>query len=108
MCLGMMLNNDNDNILPIPQVNLSVTLGKPIIPLLMEKLSWPPPGTMGPIFSEYLFIRFFQRDTEKTKDGRYWPTDKFQELLMQLRYNIIPDDSIITKGKNPIWSLNLS
>ena len=81
------------------QVNLSVTLGKPIIPLLMEKLSWPPPGTMGPIFSEYLFIYFFQREVEKTNDDRCWPPDKFQELLMQLRYSVIPDDSIITDGK---------
>ena len=80
-------------------MNLSVTLGKPIIPLLMEKLSWPPPGTMGPIFSEYLFIRFFQRDVEKTNDDRYWPLGKFQELLMQLRYSVVPDDSIITGGR---------
>ena len=39
------------------QVNLAVNLGKPILPLLMEKMNWPPAGSMGPIFGEYLFIR---------------------------------------------------
>ncbi len=79
------------------QVNLSTTLGKPVIPLLMEKMQWPPPGSMGPIFGEYLFIRFFQRgDTESTGDDRYWPEPKFQELLMQLRYTIPPDESMLS------------
>jgi hypothetical protein len=77
------------------EVNLAVTLGKPIIPLLVEKMSWPPPGAMGPIFSEYIFVRFFQRPGEETKDKRFWAADKFQELLMQLRYHIAPELSLI-------------
>ena len=64
----------------------------------MEKMAWPPPGSMGPIFGEYLFIRFFTRPGEETKDQRFWSPAKFQELLMQLRYNVIPNDSLITKG----------
>jgi len=80
------------------QVNLSMTLGKPIIPLLMEKMSWPPPGSMGPIFGEYIFVRFFQRPEEKTGDDRYWAPDKFTELLMQLRYSFAPEKSLIVKG----------
>ncbi|XP_046377982.2 uncharacterized protein LOC124150105 [Haliotis rufescens] len=76
----------------IREVNLSVSLGKPIIPLLMEKLSWPPPGSMGPIFSEYLFIRFFTRPGEETGDVRYWSAAKFQELLMQVNYNNVKQD----------------
>jgi hypothetical protein len=66
----------------------------------MEQMSWPPPGTMGPIFSEYLFVRFFARSGEKPKDGRYWPPPKFQEMLMQLRYNIAPEQKLIKKGRN--------
>ena len=81
------------------QVALCVNLGKPVIPLLMEKMPWPPQGSMGPIFGEYLFIRFFTRPGEETADQRFWSPDKFQELLMQLRYNVIPDDSLITNGK---------
>ena len=81
------------------QVNLAVTVGKPIIPLLLEQMSWPPAGAMGPIFSEYLYVKFFPRSSEQTaNDERYWPSDKFQELLMQLRYHIAPDQSLITSG----------
>ena len=67
----------------------------------MEKMSWPPIGSMGPIFSEYLFIRFFQRDGEETKmsDQRYWPIPKFQELLMQLNFYTVPDQKMVKKGK---------
>ena len=81
-------------------MNLSVNLNKPIIPLLMEKMDWPPKGSMGPIFSEYLFIRFFQRGGEETreKDQRYWPVPKFQELLMQLNFFVMPDQKIVQKG----------
>lgn len=79
-------------------MNLSVSLSKPIIPLLMEKMSWPPPGSMGPIFGEYLFIRFFQRDNEK-KEGIYWPEAKMEELLMQMRYSVEPEARLISKSE---------
>ncbi|OWF40847.1 hypothetical protein KP79_PYT09249 [Mizuhopecten yessoensis] len=86
------------------EVNLSVNLGKPMIPLLMEKMGWPPQGSMGPIFSEYLFVRFFQRKGEETKDQRYWPVPKLQELLMQLNmYKTMPDESLITKEYKDWW-----
>ncbi|KAK7501739.1 hypothetical protein BaRGS_00007170 [Batillaria attramentaria] len=85
------------------EVNLSVGLGKPIIPLLMEKTTWPPPGSMGPIFSEYLFIRFFQRGGEETTDQRYWPPDKFQELLMQLSMNSVTPDQDAVQPEYKDW-----
>ncbi|XP_069127354.1 uncharacterized protein [Argopecten irradians] len=86
------------------EVNLAVNLGKPMIPLLMEKMGWPPHGSMGPIFSEYLFVRFFQRGGEETNDQRYWPAPKFQELLMQLNiYKTLPDESLITKEYKKWW-----
>lgn len=82
------------------KVNLAVNLNKPIIPLLMEKTDWPPKGSMGPIFSEYLFIRFFQRGGEGSNvtDKRYWPIPKFQELLMQLNFYVVPDQKKVQKG----------
>ncbi|XP_046377986.2 uncharacterized protein LOC124150107 [Haliotis rufescens] len=86
------------------EVNLSVSLGKPIIPLLMEKLSWPPQGSMGPIFSEYLFIRFFTRPGEETGDIRYWSAAKFQELLMQVNYNNVkPEEQKVEKEYKNWW-----
>ena len=69
-----------------------------MIPLLMEKMAWPPAGSMGPIFGEYLFIRFFARSGEAAGDERYWPTAKFSELLMQIRFSVAPDHKMITKG----------
>lgn len=70
---------------------------KPIIPLLMMKMPWPPEGSMGPIFGEYLFIRFFQREHEK-KEGISWPEAKMEELLMQLRFTVEPDEKLVSKG----------
>ena len=79
----------------------------------MEKMDWPPKGSMGPIFSEYLFIRFFQRGGEETheKDKRYWPIPKFQELLMQLNFFVAPDPKMVKKGRllyNCILGLELA
>ncbi|RUS76578.1 hypothetical protein EGW08_015656 [Elysia chlorotica] len=86
------------------EVNLSVSLRKAMIPLLMEKCTWPPPGSMGPIFSEYLFIRFFQRAGEELTDDRYWPVDKFQELLMQLDVmGLAPDETQIDPVYRDWW-----
>ncbi|XP_056022602.1 uncharacterized protein LOC125652678 isoform X2 [Ostrea edulis] len=86
------------------EVNLAVNLGKPMIPLLMEKMAWPPAGSMGPIFSEYLFIRFFQRPGEETKDDRIWPAAKFTELLMQLNcLKVMPDEKTVTKEYKNWW-----
>ncbi|CAG2243082.1 unnamed protein product [Mytilus edulis] len=86
------------------EVNLSVNLGKPMIPLLMEKMAWPPKGSMGPIFSEYLFVRFFQRAGEETDDNRIWPVAKFQEMLMQLNcYGILPDETLIDDMYKDWW-----
>ena len=75
------------------EVHLTVSTGKPLIPLQMEKQQWPPEGALGPIMSEYLFIRFFDR---KGNDPSFWPTDKFAELLGQIRYHVAPDPAMIT------------
>ena len=75
-----------------------------MFPLLMEKMPWPPEGAMGPIFSEYLFVRFFQRDNEK-KEGIYWAEAKMDELLIQLRHYLEPDKNIVTKSKYLLFCL---
>ncbi|CAD5120088.1 DgyrCDS8668 [Dimorphilus gyrociliatus] len=78
------------------EVNLSTNLGKPMIPILMEQLSWPPAGPMGPIMSEYLYIRFFKSGGMEKGDSVFWLPAKFQELLMQVRYFVVPDMKLIT------------
>lgn len=68
----------------------------------MEKMPWPPEGSMGPIFSEYLFVRFYQRDNERKASIYYWPEAKMEELLIQLRHVIEPDVKLITKSKQKV------
>lgn len=81
------------------EVHLTISTGKTLIPLQMEKQTWPPEGALGPIMSEYLFIRFFDR---KANDPNAWPADRFTELLGQIRYNVAPDPDMIT-GQYHNW-----
>ena len=76
------------------EVHLTVSTSKPLIPLQMEKQTWPPAGALGPIMSEYLFIRFFDR---KSNTDNYWPADRFTELLGQIRYHVAPDPDMISE-----------
>ena len=101
-CSILYIYNHSNNIilyLLFVQVNLSVTLSRPMFPLLMEKMNWPPPGAMGPIFGEYLFVRFFARPGEACNDGYSWPDAKMGELLMQLRHVVEPDGKLVTPSK---------
>ncbi|CAF3498130.1 unnamed protein product [Rotaria socialis] len=83
------------------EVHLAISTGKPLIPLQMEKLKWPPEGALGPIMSEYLYIRFYDR---KSNSDNYWPADKFPELLGQIRYHVAPNlDMISSRYQN--WFL---
>uniref|UniRef100_A0A1I8GFV8 Death domain-containing protein n=1 Tax=Macrostomum lignano TaxID=282301 RepID=A0A1I8GFV8_9PLAT len=43
------------------ELNLSVSLNKHLIPVQLERVSWPPEGAMGPLLTEYLYIRLFDR-----------------------------------------------
>lgn len=79
----------------IGQVNLAICTGKPLIPLQMEKQTWPPEGALGPLMSEYLFIRFFDR--KATNDPNFWPKERFTELLGQIRYYVAPDPAMISE-----------
>lgn len=60
----------------------------------MENQTWPPASALGPIMSEYLFIRFYDRKSN-TRD--YWPEDKFAEFLGQILYHVAPDPDMITQ-----------
>jgi hypothetical protein len=77
------------------EVYLSVSTGKPLIPLQMEKQLWPPEGALGPIISKYLFIRFYDR--KNTGNDTYWSEDKFIELLGQIRYHVASDPDMISE-----------
>ena len=64
-----------------------------------EDMKWPPPESIGAILSVLMFIRFYQRENERTDDDRYWPPGKFTELLMSLRRNVAPDLDAIPDGE---------
>lgn len=89
--LCFITNETSEDQTCLNQISLAVQLNKPIIPLLLDaNLKWPPRGALGPILSEYLFIRFFQRGPIKEEAKNiYWPAEKFEELVMQLK-QLIP------------------
>lgn len=61
----------------------------------MEQLQWPPAGPMGPIMSEYLYVKFFKTGVTQREDKLFWLPEKFQELLMQIRYYVVSDAKLI-------------
>ena len=69
------------------EVSLADALKKPIIPLLMEKIDWPPSGPMSMVLTQLLYVNF-------SKDGTVqlsWEGKYFDELLHKIR-NHIPDN----------------
>ncbi|XP_074660439.1 uncharacterized protein LOC141912910 isoform X2 [Tubulanus polymorphus] len=88
----------------IREVNLAVNLGKPIIPILLERVQWPPAGSMGPIFGEYLYISMHLRKGSLGRGERNWHDEKFSELLMQLSFNkIMPEEEIVDPEYRNWW-----
>ena len=62
------------------EVSLADSLKKPIIPLLLDKMDWPPPGPMSMVFTQLLYIDF-------TKDPSIqlsWSGDKFEECVSNI------------------------
>uniref|UniRef100_A0A1I8I651 Death domain-containing protein n=1 Tax=Macrostomum lignano TaxID=282301 RepID=A0A1I8I651_9PLAT len=84
------------------ELNLSVSLNKHLIPVQLERVSWPPEGAMGPLLTEYLYIRLFDRSGKASGSGGvFWPPDKFMELLVQIRLAVAPDyDSVSAEYAN--------
>lgn len=78
------------------EVNLANLLNKPIIPILIENISWPPEGSMSMLFAQLLYIQFFS-EGEYVRGEKFWPDDRFYELLGQIGYYASPDTEIISK-----------
>ena len=68
-------------------------------PVINGELTMATSWSYGPIFGEYLYIRFFQGDSELLEGQPFWNEAKLQELLMQIRYSVVPDPDIITEGE---------
>ena len=62
------------------EVSLADALKKPIIPLLLEQMKWPPDGPMSMLFTELLYINFYRDDNVQMT----WRGDTFDELIKKL------------------------
>ncbi|XP_077861425.1 uncharacterized protein LOC100370439 [Saccoglossus kowalevskii] len=77
------------------EINLASLLNKPIIPLLLEEIDWPPPGPMSVLFSQLLYIKFCP-EKEYRKGEKFWSDSTFAELLGQINYHAAPDPEKIS------------
>ena len=62
------------------EVSLADALKKPMVPLLLEKIDWPPTGPMSMVFTQLLFINFYRDEEVQMK----WTGPKFDELLQKI------------------------
>ena len=67
----------------VQQVSLADALQKPLIPLLLENLSWPPPGPMSPILTQLLYIDCTMDNMEDACTG-----PKFDELIAKINQHV--------------------
>ncbi|MES9881620.1 MAG: TIR domain-containing protein [Sedimenticola sp.] len=66
------------------EISLADALKKPVIPLLLEEMKWPPDGPMSMVFTELLYINFY-RDPEIQMS---WKGPTFDELTGKLRHHV--------------------
>ena len=67
------------------EVSLADALKKPILPLLLEQIKWPPDGPMSMVFTELLYINCCL-----DKVQALWSGEKYDELMIKLK-QFIPD-----------------
>ena len=85
------------------EVSLSDALKRPIIPLLLEDLKWPPEGPMGMVFTQLLYIDFIKPDVDIQNE---WKCPQFDELIRQMKLHIQDKDTILDKMMEEIENQN--
>lgn len=65
------------------QVILADRLKKPLIPLMLERTEWPPPGDMSLSLTHLLYIDFMDPVLQKN-----WTGDKFEELAAKISHHV--------------------
>ena len=76
------------------EVSLADALKKPIIPLMLEQMKWPPDGPMSMVFTELLYINFFSDE----KIQMVWKGEKVNELMEKLK-QFIPEITLANENK---------
>ena len=72
------------------EVSLSDALRKPVIPILMAQMTWPPEGPMSMPFAQLLYIDFTKESTQKD-----FTDNKFDELLEKLKEHATVEELVI-------------
>lgn len=67
------------------EVSLADALKKPIVPLLLDKITWPPEGPMSMVFTQLLYINFCKPDIS-VQDT--WDCPQMEELLSKMNAHI--------------------
>ncbi len=62
------------------EVSLADALKKPIVPLLLESITWPPTGPMSMVFTQLLYINFSKDEKVQEK----WVGKEFDELISKI------------------------
>ena len=68
------------------ELSLADLVKKPIIPLLWENLTWPPPGALAMIFAPLLFVKMVPKPEHKLLQGMSIP--KLEELVKEVKERI--------------------
>ena len=78
------------------EVSLADALKKPIIPLLLEQMTWPPEGPMSMPFTQLLYVDFCKPNVEIQN---HWNVPQFDDLLRKIQTHI-PGKAVITMTEN--------
>ena len=68
------------------EVSLADALKKPIVPILLEEMPWPPEGAMSMVFTQLLYINF-SRDLNLQE---IWSGGQFDELIEKITKHSTP------------------
>ena len=79
------------------EVSLSDALKRPIIPLLLEDLIWPPEGPMGMVFTQLKYIEFIKPDPNIQNE---WNCPQFDEFLGKIKGHIPDKNAPIDRPKS--------
>ncbi|XP_071965604.1 uncharacterized protein [Antedon mediterranea] len=67
------------------EVSLSDALRRPIIPVLLQQMAWPPEGPMSMTFTQLLYIDFTKESSQES-----FTDEKFDELITKINEHAQP------------------
>lgn len=77
------------------EVSLADALKKPMVPLLLEEMKWPPAGPMSLMFTELLYINMYRDPHVQER----WTGAQVNEMFEKLQ-QYVPDTAPVEKKDN--------